>query len=98
MNGTQRITLGNRNQKLKNEIFIKLTKFKKYTFYTNFGCAELINFDLTSSEVTGVRPVLIFLKGRHNTKQELRAPMALVMSHEELRAKRSYGMSSNKIL
>ena len=32
------------------------------------------------------------------TKQELRAHMALVTRREELRAKRSYGMSSNKIL
>ena len=31
-------------------------------------------------------------------KQELRAHMALVTRREELRAKRSYGMSSNKIL
>ena len=31
-------------------------------------------------------------------KQELRARMALVTRREELRAKRSYGMSSNKIL
>ena len=32
------------------------------------------------------------------SKQELRAHMALVTRREELRAKRSYGMSSNKIL
>ena len=31
-------------------------------------------------------------------KQELRAHMALVTRREKLRAKRSYGMSSNKIL
>jgi len=35
---------------------------------------------------------------KYRIKQELRAHMALVTRREELRAKRSYGMSSNKIL
>ena len=40
----------------------------------------------------------IFLWRGESKKQELRAHMALVTRREELRAKRSYGMSSNKIL
>ena len=49
---------------------------------------NMLKFEFAAEAIT------IFIK---NIKQELRAHMALVTRQEELRAKSSYGMSSNKI-